>query len=262
MPEKPIVDAFPFPFGKPAAQELVRVMAALYRSQREAVIATEPFGIDELDLTPNLAPINLWWEILTKLAVQGTVRKTVEATLKQFPNNPRALFLAALLKDQEPAASAEPMSQNGPGFDDNVTKPEALLFFDDLTMPVGKVPNLIATLTKMTANAPAVCLLRVENELGTFFGTGFRIGTTLVLTNHHVLYPRGKIAVVVYADFGFDATGATLQVTSLPAKADTIKGEKEDDWAVIEVPGMKRDWPTLPLDGAPAPSAGDLYLWE
>jgi V8-like Glu-specific endopeptidase len=260
MPDRPIVDAFPFPFGKPAAQELVRVMAGLYRSQREAVIATEPFGIDELDLTPNLAPTNLWWEILTKLAVQGTVRKTVEAALKQFPNNPRAPFLAALLKDQEPAASAEPLSQNGPGFNDNVTKPEALLFFDDLTMPVGKVSNLIATLTKMTENAPAVCLLRVDNELGTFFGTGFRIGPQLVLTNHHVLFPRGKVAAVVHADFGFDvdANGATLKVTSLSAKADTIKGEKKDDWAVIEVLDMKEDWPTLPLNDAPAPKAGDL----
>jgi hypothetical protein len=38
-----------------------------------------------------------------KLAIRETVRKTVEAALKQFPNNPRSPFLAALLKDQEPA---------------------------------------------------------------------------------------------------------------------------------------------------------------
>jgi V8-like Glu-specific endopeptidase len=259
-PEKPIVDAFPFPAGKPAAQELVRIMAGLYRSQREAVIATAEFGIDEYDLTPGLSPINLWWEILTKLAIQGTVRSTVAATVRQFPNNSRAPFLAALLEDKEPPASAEPVSKNGPSFNDTVTAPEALLFFDDLTMPVGKIPNLIATLNKMTEHAPAVCLLRVENELGTFFGTAFRIGPDLVLTSHHVLYPRGKIAVIVRADFGFDvdANGATLQVTSLPAKVETINGEKDYDWAVIGVPSMNQRWPILPLSGGPVPRAGDL----
>jgi hypothetical protein len=258
MSEKPIVDAFPFPSGKPAAQELVRVMAALYRTEPEAIIISAPFGIDPLALTPNLSSINLWWEILTKLAIQGTVRKTVEAALKQVPYNPRAPFLAALLKDEEPAASAEPVGHNGPTF--NVTAPEALLFFDDLTIPVGKVPNLITTLEKMIALAPAVCLLRVENELGTFFGTGFRIGSERVLTNHHVLFPRGKVATVVHADFGFDVDrhGASLQVNSLPAKADTTQGEAQDDWGLIEVPGMKQDWPTLSLDGTPAPKAGDL----
>jgi V8-like Glu-specific endopeptidase len=257
---KPIVDAFPFPSGKPVAQELVRIMAGLYRSQREAITATAEFGIDEYELTPGLSPINLWWEILTKLAIQGTVRQTVTAALKQFPNNRRSPFLAALLADRDPAASAEPVSENGPSFDDSITKQEALLFFDDLTIPVGKIPNLIAILNKMTEYADAVCLLRVESELGRFFGTAFRFRPDLVLTNHHVLYPRGKIATVVCADFGFDvdANGAMQQVTSLPAKVKTIDGEKKYDWAVIEVPGMSHDWPILPLSGSPAPKAGDL----
>lgn len=255
-----IVDAFPYPFDRPMAQELVRVMAGLYRTEREALGATQPFGIDPLDVTPNLAPLNLWWELLTKLAIKGTVRKAVSAARDQFPNNPRASFLNALLADRATPLDAAPVNMEGPGFDDNITQPEALLFFDDLTIPLGKVPALIETLRRMTANAPAVCLLRVQNEIGSFFGTGFRIGTSLVLTNHHVLFPRGRVAAAVHADFGFDVDvqGAALPVTSLPGTVGTIKGEKADDWAVVEIEGMPGEWPILGLEDAPAPKPGDL----
>src|SRR5262249_41367671 len=144
--------------------------------------------------------------------------------------------------------------------DDSVTTPEALLFFDDLTMPAGQVPNLIATLTKMIAIAPAICLLRVENPFGSYFGTGFRVGKNLVLSNHHVLLPKGTAATRVQADFSFDVDtkGASIAVTSLPGATNTIKGERADDWAVIMVEDLSADWPVLPLNDAPPPQVGDL----
>ena len=252
-----ILDEFPFPFDKPMGQELMRVMAGLYRTEREAFLFTQPFGIDPLTLPSGLSPINLWHDLLEKLGIQGTVRPAVKAARDQFPTNPRAAFLDALLADKEAPVSAEPIPAQGPAFD--VKKEEALLFFDDLTMPAGKVPNLIATLNRMIALAPAVCLLRVETAIGTFFGTGSRIGEKLILTNHHVLYPKKETAIAVYADFGFDvdANGVSLAVTSLSGTVNTIKGEKADDWAVIEVPQMHADWPMIPLDDAPPPKAGE-----
>lgn len=255
-----IIDEFPFPTQKPMAQQLIRVMAGLYRTEREAVPFTEPFGIDRFAVTPNLSALNLWHELLDRLAAQGTVRALVQAAHNQFPKNPRAPFLEALLAERPAPASAEPLAERGPAFDDTVSQPEALLFFDDLTMPVGQVPNLITTLTKMIDAAPAVCLLRVENASGSFFGTGFRIGTDLILTSHHVLFPKKQVAIRVQADFGFDveASGASIAVTSLPGTTSTIKGESDDDWAMIEVPKMKVAWPILALDCAPAPRVGDL----
>jgi S1-C subfamily serine protease len=153
-----------------------------------------------------------------------------------------------------------PREGNSVAFDDNVTEPEALLFFDDLTIPVGGVVNLIATLTKMTALASAVCLLRVQNPLGSYFGTGFRIGPRLILTNHHVLFPGDSPATSVQADFGFDvaADGMALAVVSRAGDVGTIKGEAPDDWAVIEVPDMLAEWPILPLDAGLTPKVGDL----
>jgi hypothetical protein len=188
------------------------------------------------------------------------VRDAVQAARNQFPKNPLAPFLDALLSDRAAPVSAEPLGGRGPGFDDSVKEPEALLFFDDLTMPVGKVANLVATLNEMIAIAPAICLLRVENTQGTFFGTGFRIGDDLVLSNHHVLKPRDEPATAVHADFGYDVNtlGATLTVSSLAGAIATIRGEQADDWATIRIGGMKPEWPILALDAAPAPAVGDL----
>jgi hypothetical protein len=255
-----IVDEFPFPFEKPMGQELMRALAGMYRTEREALLFTQPFGIDPLKLQPNLSTVNLWHDLLENLAINNNVRPMVKAARDQYPNNPRARFLDALLADKPAPVSAEPIANKGPGFDDTVSEPEALLFFDDLTMPVGKVPNLIATLTKMIAVAPAICLLRVESPFGSFFGTGFRISDKLILSNHHVLFPKNQAATKVQADFGFDvdAKGTSLAVTSLPGTTSTIKGEKADDWAVIEVPDMRPDWPVIPVDAALAPQSGDF----
>src|SRR5262249_31314290 len=92
-----------------------------------------------------------------------------------------------------------------------------------------------------------------------FFGTGFRIAPKLILTNHHVLYAKGAVAIHVQADFRFDvdATGASLPVKSLPGATASIRGEKPDDWAVIEVNDLQQDWARLPLAGAPVPKVGD-----
>lgn len=45
-----IIDGFPSPFQKPTAQELMRIMARFYRTEREAVLFTQPFGIDPFPL--------------------------------------------------------------------------------------------------------------------------------------------------------------------------------------------------------------------
>ncbi|MDB5530334.1 MAG: hypothetical protein JWR51_3437 [Devosia sp.] len=252
-----IVDEFPFPIGKLPAQELARVMAGLYRTEREALALVAPLDVDPLAIEPGQSPLNLWFVLLEKLAAAGQVRNAVEVTRERFPNNPKTSFLESLLAD-EPAPVDAAVGSN-PKFNDSVTEPEALLFHDDLTMPTGKIPGLIATLTRMSELAPAICLLRVKNLAGSFFGTGFRIGDDKVLTNHHVLWPKSQIAAEVHADFGFDvdASGASLAVISINGDVGTIKGEEDDDWAVIAIPGMDKNWPVLSLSAATVPKVGD-----
>jgi hypothetical protein len=256
-----ILNEYPFTFRTPEAQELLRVLARLYPTEQKAVLLTEPFGIDPLNLPSGLSSLNRWYELLHSLAALGTLSDTVRAVRNEFPRSPHTPFLDALLADTPARVSAEPVPAQGsaPAFDDSVSQQEALLFFDDLTIPVGQVHNLITTLNCLLALASAVCLLRIENSRGRFFGTGFRIGPKLILTNHHVLYPKGIRATRVRADFGFDvdANGASLAVKSLAAVAATIQGEEADDWSVIEVPDLQPDWATLSLSSGVVPKVGD-----
>jgi hypothetical protein len=94
-----IIDELPFPFDKSEGQDLMRVMAALFPTYPEAILFTQPFGINPLAIQPNLTTINLWHDLLEKLARAGTVRDVVKAARDQFPNNPRANFLDGLLAD-------------------------------------------------------------------------------------------------------------------------------------------------------------------
>jgi S1-C subfamily serine protease len=260
-----VFDELPFPFGNPAAQELLRTLMALYRTEREALALVEQFGIDPADITPALSTRNLWHELLRQTAVHGVTRQVVQAARDQYPRNPRAAFLESLLAGQPAPVSAEPTDATGaprPFLRGSATasEPEALLFFDDLTLPCGRVPALIETLTRMQANVPAVCLLRSVNAAGEFFGTGFRIGADLLLTNEHVLFPKEARAFSVFAAScpDIDGAGSSLPVTSLSGDPATIVGDRADDWAAVRVAGMNAAWPILDLTAAPVPRSGDL----
>jgi S1-C subfamily serine protease len=215
----------------------------------------ERHGVDPLDLPVNLTPRQLWHVILEKTAARGTTGDLVKELLDQNPRNRKAPFLKALIDDSAVAVSPEPMA----GFDPAVTANEALLFTDDLTIAAGRVPNLIATLQRLLDLVPSVCLLRVENALGAFTGTGFRVSTDLVLTNHHVLFPEKTGAATVRVDFGFDVDteGASLPVVSLAGDIGTIVGDAADDWAIVKVAGMKAETPIVGIANAPVPAAGD-----
>ena len=258
-----IVDAFPFPFADPKAQELLRVLVALYRTRRDTIALVEQHQIEDADLPPELTMRQLWHEVLEKASAKGTTRAIVSAAAAEFSNNPQAPFLTGLLANQPVAVRAEPADPKGaPRFfvgTDDVKEQEALLFFDDLTMAAGRVTGLIEALQRVVALSPSVCLLRITSTEGEFFGTGFRIGAELVLTNEHVLFPHHAKAAQVFADFGFDvdSAGAATNVVSLPGDVATIAGDATDDWAVIKVAGMQAAWPIVSLTGTRAPNIGD-----
>jgi hypothetical protein len=251
-----LVDEFPFPFHQPMAQELLRILANQYRSERDAMAVAERSGIDPNRIAQGLSPLNLWHDLLQEGAIAGVTRRLVQAARSDQPNNPRVKFLDALLANTTAPISAEPT--NAKAFDDAVQTNEALLFFDDLTMPTGKLTAFIKTLQLVAEHVSSVCLLRVSTVDGVFFGTGCRIGSDLVLTNEHVLVPNGLDAVSVFADFDFDIddTGAALQTRSLPGDPSTIGANAEDDWAVIRVSGMDDRWRIVDLASSGDPEIG------
>jgi hypothetical protein len=145
---------------------------------------------------------------------------------------------------------------------DRVTEPEALLFHDDLTVPIGRLQWLINVLRILQDVAPAVCLIRASRGDLEQTGTGFRIADDLLLTNWHVATIRGLPAANISAEFGFDDDGAgggrestAVECHCLPAAA-----EQADDWAALRVrtqmgasvPAIKLSNAAVPIIGQPA----------
>jgi hypothetical protein len=95
-----IVDEFPFPFHKPKGEELQRVFAVYFGEYRYAVPFAAGFGVDQLKITKELSPWNLWGELLTELAKLGRVRAAVKALRDKPLNNKQATFLDLLLAEQ------------------------------------------------------------------------------------------------------------------------------------------------------------------
>ena len=211
-------------------------------------------------------PFFVWKDILDLAGRSGLTRVLVQrSTTGSTPTTHGRPFLAGLLADRPAPADDEPRGADGePKFirdTDDVSEPEALLYYDDLTIQTGRLPGLIRTLERLAPLAPAVCRMVVDIHGASQLGTGFRIGTDLLLTNWHVLHNTltDVRATAVTAEFGYeyDGQGQALAPIVVPCDVASIKTDKADDWAVIRAKEpLKEAWPVLKLTEAVAPETG------
>ncbi|HEX2834183.1 MAG TPA: serine protease [Thermoanaerobaculia bacterium] len=234
-----IVDSFQYPWHLRDARELHMVLARLYPSAKGASFAAEQAGVDALLIDPNQPPYMVWKDIVDLAATTGLLRALVQVAYDQHKNSPRGAFLEALLNDKAPVHDSEPRGLDGaPAFrngSDNITTPEALLFHDDLTLPIGRVAWLIAALQKLQTLAPSVCRFTSFAPGVLQRGTGFRIAEEWLLTNEHVLYFDKTVCTRADAEFGFDDDGKNggLPSRSYSCDVTTIVADAANDWAVI-----------------------------
>ncbi len=260
-----ILDAFPYPWHDRDAQHLHVRLTQVHPSAQAALLVAEKAGIDTGLVNASQAPAYLWKDLLDEAAKSGETRYLVQQVHDLLkPGSPMRPFLADLLAGRPAATDGEPRDADGaPAFlsdSDDVTEPEALLYYDDLTIPIGRVPGLIATLQKLVALAPAVCRLVVDiNGVGQK-GTGFRIGTDLLLTNWHVLHATtGTRATAVTAEFGYedDGRGGALAPSVVPCDVEKLVTDFFDDWAVLRaMQPLKAEWPVVKLSEAAEPAQG------
>jgi S1-C subfamily serine protease len=260
-----ILDEFGYPWSDPLARELHATLTLLNPAAAAALSVAAAAGLDTSLVNPAQAPYFVWVEILDQAAANGMTRAVVTAARDRLPRSSgRRPFLDELLAGHRPPIESEPRGADGaPAFlrdDDTVSEPEALLFRDDLTIQMGRVPALIATLQRLVGLAPAVCRMVVDVNGQEMSGSGFRIGPDTLLTNHHVLHlpadSGGTRATRVTAEFGYedDGAGGVLPTVSVPCDVATIRASKEDDWAVIKVRQPLEDrWPILRLGDAAEP---------
>jgi V8-like Glu-specific endopeptidase len=259
-----ILDAFKYPWDKPEAQQLHVMLTQLNSNSQMAILAADKAGIDTSMIFSAQAPALIWAEILREAATHGLTRVLVEQTRDRLnANSPFRQFLEDLLLNQPAPTDGEPRSVDGaPRFlkdTDDVSEPEALLYYDDLMIQIGRVPALIATLQRLVALAPAVCKLSVDVNGLQKHGTAFRIDTDLLLTNWHVLHKTDDDtpATAVTAEFGYedDGGGVALAATSISCDVGTIVTSKADDWAIIRATQPLLDaWPIIKLAEAVAPT--------
>lgn len=263
-----IVDTFPFPWVLPVAQELHVALAQVYPTVQGALFIAEKAGIARYDLYAEQSAFFLWRDILIEGAKRLSNRAVVTAARDTLnAANPRRPFLDALLSGQQEQIAFDRQPRGAEGVPlflkstDDVTVPEALLFKDDLTMSIGRIPWLIAVLARLKDLAPSVCRMEVTFPGGRMRGTAFRIAPGLLLTNWHVLHYEGAAATGVKAEFGFeeDAQGSGLASTTLDCDLATVRGNAADDWAVIGTSATMTDAiPIVKLSEAIDPQNDDF----
>jgi hypothetical protein len=261
-----ILDVYPYPFQDPVAQRLHLVLSQLHPSPDGAVLVAEQAGVSRGMIFANQTPYLLWAAILREAANSGLTRDLVQVVHDLLdPRSPHRPFLASLLRCEPTPAEAEPRGADGrPLFlrdSDEVTRPEALLYHDDLTIQTGRLPALIRTLERLLELSRSICHLVVDFQGTTRQGTAVRVGEDLLLTNWHVLHDvrTGAPASAVSAEFGFevDADGHALAPSVVRCDVGSIVTSRADDWAVVRAASaLDPSWPVVKLSEAVAPVEG------
>jgi hypothetical protein len=254
-----LLTAFPYPWQQNDAQQLHTTLTQLYPSGSQAVALASRAGLNPAQIFAEQSPYAVWTEILTQAAAHGYLPALVQQAHDLLaPTSPRRPFLAGLLADAPQPLAAELDGTSGSHFihaSDAVSEPEALLYYDDLTMPTGQLPALMATLSKLLALVPAVCRLLVTIDGEAQYGTAFRIGQDWLLTNWHVLYNHRtrERASTVMAEFGYEDGQSTS--TAVPCEVTSIRASEANDWAIIQTAEpLAATWPIVPLDAAVQPT--------
>jgi hypothetical protein len=259
-----IFDEPRYPFDLPEGQQLYYTLINLFPATQGAILVARSAGLDTSLILEQQAVAHLWKDIVEAASTAHRLRRLVQYVHdRQLNDHPARPFLADLLAGRPVAVSADARGPDTPaGFlhdDDTVGDLEARLFGDDLTISVGVVPRLIATLERMVTVAPAVCKLTVTFDTRRVTGTGFRVAADLLLTNWHVVRRRDSPARTVAAEFGFedDDAGTPLAATGLRCDAELVGGHEGDDWALLRtLDPMSDAWPVIRLSEAATPVAG------
>ncbi|MCY1059398.1 trypsin-like peptidase domain-containing protein [Nannocystis sp. SCPEA4] len=252
----------PFPFHSPAAQQLHRSLSELFPSTKSAMVVAERAGLDTGTIFSEQAPFYLWFDLLAAAARAGMCHELVQQA-RDLLNaaNPKRPLLDAVLAAEPVPIEIEPRDEaNGPRFirrTDEVSEQEALLFHDDLTLSIGRLPRLIGALQRLLELGPTVCRFEVEFAGTPAYGTGFRIGPDLLLSNWHVFHDRGgRRAVQAVAEFGHEEDRQGQPLAARPVRCDmaSVQGDDDDDWAVVRTSEpLDASVPILALSAAADP---------
>lgn len=225
----------------------------------------EDAGIDSSLLNFHQSAIDAWTDVLRHAAAAGLARKLVQTVHDMTPlSSPSKALYATLLAGGELARSAPATPRGASPFaagGETISKNEALLFPDDVTLTLGQTKVVVDALSKVLAFAPSVCKLTVTIPGDLAVGTAFRVGRDHLLTCWHVLHSAdGTRALRCTAEFLFEdyADGSLVTPVARTCAVESVVGNRADDWAVIRCACMDDAWPIIALEGATAPLTGEM----
>lgn len=261
-----MLDEYPVLWQAADVQKLLQILRSIYRREEIEAIA-ENAGLPIYDIRWSLQPALTWRSVYEVAAGQSQV----DALLDQVVQAKPALKLSIdelrtakgkVVTDELPASDSGRRAFTAGGWknfsDDG--RAEAII--------VAGQPTFVdvAFLALGMDRARSVCRLAVRfPEEGS--GTAFRIGPHHLLTNHHVLYDherddRKAIAAEAWFNYEADVEGRVKKVVQIGCDVDSIAGERDDDWALIETTEpIPDDFPALPIIGAAVPDVDDrVYI--
>jgi endonuclease G len=239
------LDTLPFDLSRPAAQDLLGILAAIYWKSARAVALLQKAGISpgavNFDQPMSLALV----EILTTARSRDRLRSLIDQVLAD-PDaeawHERIRELLAEVPAVEVRAPVARVDEHEPRAGGRERQLEARPTLLD-----------VAFLAKGLRVAPAVARIWVQYASGSAaVGTAFRIGQDLLLTNHHVLFDRTGPAtsVAIWFKYETDLDGHLLAHDVHGGEVESIAGDAEDDWAVVRASRPLDDaYPILGLGG-------------
>jgi hypothetical protein len=255
------LDSLPFDLSSRPAQELWALLSDTYYRDSQVEVLLRQARIRPALIDWNGSMDLVWADILRKSRNQERLR----ALLGVIADSADAAVAARIeeLIGPEPPTEAPPTA-TGPlhwkGAPRRTGDERQIL----------EKPTLldVAFLRRGAELAGSVCRLLVTTAAGRrVVGTGFRIGEHRVLTNHHVLFDRGcgnAPPSAVEAWFGYERAfdGADLEHEVVHGLARSVRGDPEQDWAVVDLtPPLPPTAPLIPLQAPPPPAPGDrVYI--
>ncbi|MGO4757402.1 trypsin-like peptidase domain-containing protein, partial [Streptomyces sp. 2MCAF27] len=242
----------------PESRELHDFLAGIHFREGPVVEFAVRAGVKPATVAWDRPMHSVWHDLITKARNQNRLR----ALLEQVAENDEAVALRlGELMAAEPVVEAPAAVDTGvvwKGFDAR----------DAWERQIFDQPTLldVAFMRRGVELAPAVVRLLVTLESGgRAYGTAFRIGEDLLLTNHHVLYDNGPVSapgpatrVEAWLHYELDTAARHRAHTVVRCRPETITGDPAHDWAVIRADGpLPDDIPVVELADAEPVSVGE-----
>src|SRR5687767_6458559 len=109
-----LLQASPYPFSDPVAQELHRVVTVLYPKPDSAMLLAQRAGVATEYIMWAQPVVLVWKDVLERAALEGKLAGLVTVVRDNIPpTSPAKPFLTNLIEGTTPALNAEPRTSAG-----------------------------------------------------------------------------------------------------------------------------------------------------